>query len=66
MEFASKDPISLVKTAGKLDTLRIWIDVATNDPWLEATTRLHNTLTQRGIAHEWHGNPGYHESAYWA
>jgi len=65
-EFASKDPVSLAKTAGKLDTLRIWIDVATNDPWLEATTGLHNTLTQRGIAHEWHVNPGYHESAYWA
>ena len=65
-EFASKDPVSLARTAAKLGTLRIWIDVATNDPWVEATTGLHNTLAQRGIAHEWHVDPGRHESAYWA
>ena len=65
-EFASKDPVSLARTAAKLETLHIWIDIGANDPWLEVTTGLHNTLAQRGIAHEWHLNPGYHASEYWA
>jgi|GEM_PF-154961 len=65
-EFESKDPVALARMMPKLDTLHIWIDVGENDPWLEATTGLHNTLRERGISHEWHLNPGYHESAYWA
>ena len=65
-EFASKDPLALAHAAAKLNTLRIWIDVGVNDPWAEATAGLHNTLVRRGIAHEWHLNPGYHASEYWA
>jgi enterochelin esterase-like enzyme len=65
-EFASKDPVSLARTAAKLGTLHIWIDIGANDPWLEETTGLHNTLAQRDIVHEWHVNSGYHASEYWA
>jgi enterochelin esterase-like enzyme len=50
----------------RLDTLHIWMDVSENDPWLDATTGLHNVLAQRGVLHEWHVNPGYHASVYWA
>jgi hypothetical protein len=25
-----------------------------------------NLLTEKGIPHEWHLNPGYHEEAYWS
>jgi enterochelin esterase-like enzyme len=65
-EFESKDPVSLARTAARLDTLRIWLDIGANDPWLAVTAGLHDTLAQRGISHEWHLNPGYHASEYWA
>ncbi|MDQ1301358.1 MAG: Endo,4-beta-xylanase, partial [Chloroflexota bacterium] len=65
-EFASKDPVALARTAAGLEALQIWVDVSANDPWVEATMGLHNMLAQRGIGHEWHLNPGYHASEYWA
>jgi enterochelin esterase-like enzyme len=64
-EFASKDPISLARTQPGLDSLRIWIDSAQEDPWLDRDTLLHQILQDRGIEHIWQVYPGIHEWTYW-
>jgi len=64
-EFAQKDPISLARTRPGLGSLRIWMDSAQEDPWLEQTILLHETLQVRGIEHVWQIYPGIHEWTYW-
>jgi enterochelin esterase-like enzyme len=65
-EFASKDPLALAGWLPGLDSLRIWIDLGQDDPWLEQATQLHNTLLARGIEHTWRVNAGRHAGEYWA
>ena len=64
-EFAQKDPLSLAKTAFKLDTLQIWLDAGDQDPWIDRTTQLHQALQDRGIEHFWNPFPGGHDWHYW-
>ncbi len=64
-EFARKDPVSLARTRPGLGSLRIWMDSAQEDPWLEQTTLLHQILQVRGIDHIWQVYPGIHEWTYW-
>jgi enterochelin esterase-like enzyme len=65
-EFASKDPVSLAAALPGLEKLRIWIDAGQTDPWIQATTRLHDILQGRGVPVDWHLNPDGHNPEYWA
>ena len=64
-EFAQKDPVSLARTQPGLGSLRIWMDSAQEDPWLERGILLHQILQDRGIEHVWQIYPGIHEWTYW-
>ena len=58
-------PLDLAVTAPGAETLQIWIDAGEQDPRLERDRLLDQTLTGRGVAHEWRILPGGHESRYW-
>lgn len=64
-EFAERDPVSLARTQGALDGLRIWLDVGEADPFYPRALALHGTLQERGVAHEWRVFPGEHFDGYW-
>jgi S-formylglutathione hydrolase FrmB len=64
-EFSGKDPLSLARTLPANSRLRIRIDTGQDDPWVARATLLHNTLTERGIAHAWQVTPGGHNWDYW-
>jgi enterochelin esterase-like enzyme len=64
-EFASKDPVSAARSLPGLDRLHIWIDMPSDDPWLERAELLHGILTGRGISHIWQVFPGVHGYTYW-
>jgi enterochelin esterase-like enzyme len=63
-EFAKKDPMSLARTATGL-SLQIWLDAGDQDPWIDRTTALHQTLKDRGIDHFWNPYSGGHDWHYW-
>ncbi len=44
---------------------RIYLDIGQSDSLLESATWLDGALTDRYITHEWHLNPGNHDSKYW-
>jgi enterochelin esterase-like enzyme len=64
-EFKEREPIDLASTAPGIDSLKIWIDTGEDDPWLERDQVLHDSLLQRGVAHNWSILPGGHEGDYW-
>lgn len=41
------------------------MDFGDQDYWLEDGAHLHETLTERGIEHQWRVSPGDHEGLYW-
>lgn len=45
---------------------RIYMDIGENDSLIESVQWLDDALTQRGLAHEFHLNPGSHTFDYWA
>lgn len=45
---------------------RIYLDIGTGDSLLVSADWLDEALTKRGLAHEYHLNPGLHSRAYWA
>jgi enterochelin esterase-like enzyme len=64
--YEAHDPVSLALTAPNLNTLKIWVDIGDQDKtWRVRTEELHQNLTERGIAHEWHLWPGDHGGDYW-
>lgn len=44
---------------------RIYLDIGENDSLVESASWLDEALTDRNIAHEWHLNPGNHDTKYW-
>lgn len=46
---------------------RIYMDIGENDrpQIMKSTLWFEGLLTEKGIPHEWHLYPGYHEEAYW-
>lgn len=64
-DYAERDPLTLARTLPGLDGLRIWIDIATEDYWLERAHELHEILAGRGIEHTWNVFPGTHVKDYW-
>lgn len=64
-EFASKDPVALARSLPGLERLKIWLDMPSEDPWLERAELLHGILAGRGIDHIWQVASGEHGYAYW-
>lgn len=64
-EFAARDPIAAASRLPDLDRLRIWIDVSSDDPWLDRADLLHRILAGRQIAHTYQVWPGEHGYVYW-
>ncbi|GIW05898.1 MAG: hypothetical protein KatS3mg060_0703 [Dehalococcoidia bacterium] len=64
-DFERRDPMSLAKQVARLD-LDIWIDTGESDPWRSRAELLHQTLLERGIAHQWRPQPGGHDGFYWS
>jgi enterochelin esterase-like enzyme len=65
-EYASKDPLSLVKTAPGVLAVRLWVDIGQDDPWVSWSVEFHDALVERGVQFEWHLYPGTHNGEYWA
>jgi enterochelin esterase-like enzyme len=66
-EFARRDPISLADSLplATLQRATLWLDVGSEDQWRPRVELLHDTLTARGVAHEFHVWPGAHDGDYW-
>ncbi len=63
--FWQNNPIWLAENATGLDSLRIWLDVGTDDIWLPNVEAVRDTLVKQGLHLEWHEFPGPHEAEYW-
>src|SRR5438045_9767028 len=48
-EWASRDPLSLVPIAPRIDHLKIWIDIGQDDVYYERAEELLLALQQRGL-----------------
>jgi enterochelin esterase-like enzyme len=67
VEFAARDPLSLVKSRPDMARQYTWwIDAAVTDPWLRPATAIHRALEEIGIPHEWSTPPGDHSAKYWS
>jgi enterochelin esterase-like enzyme len=44
---------------------RLYLDTGEKDYLIRSTLWFEDILNQKGIPHEWHLYPGYHEEAYW-
>jgi S-formylglutathione hydrolase FrmB len=65
--FNAHDPVPLVQAHPDIaKTLRLWIDVGVDDPWLPSAEAFHQQLLRAGIPHEWHVWPGTHSGDYWS
>jgi enterochelin esterase-like enzyme len=63
--FWEHNPIWLAQHQPGLDSLRVWLDVGTDDNWLPNIEALHTALVNAGLHVEWHEFQGPHEAAYW-
>ena len=63
--FWEHNPIWLAQNAPGLDSLKIWLDVGTDDIWLPNIEAVHVALVGEGLHVEWHEFPGPHEAPYW-
>ena len=63
--FWEHNPLWLAQHQAGLESLRIWVDVGTDDNWLPNIEALHTVLVNEGLHVEWHEFPGPHEAAYW-
>lgn len=59
------NPIWLAENAPGLDSVRVWLDVGTDDIWLPNVEAVRDTLLKQGLHLEWHEFPGPHEAEYW-
>lgn len=66
-EYARRDPFSLAQSLplAVLRGARLWLDVGSEDQWRPRVELLHDILTERGVAHEFHIWPGAHDGEYW-
>ncbi len=63
--FWEHNPIWLAEHDSGLDSLKIWLDVGTDDVWLPNIEAVHSTLLNEGLQVDWHEFPGPHEAEYW-
>jgi enterochelin esterase-like enzyme len=63
--FWEHNPIWLAEHAPGLDSLKIWLDVGTDDVWLPNIEAVHEALATNGLQVEYHEFPGPHEAEYW-
>jgi enterochelin esterase-like enzyme len=65
--YRAHDPVQTYAASPEIArTLKIWIDLGENDPWLSVITSFHGQLQSDGIPHEWNVYPGEHAGQYWA
>ena len=57
--------MALARSLPGLGRLKIWLDMPSEDPWLDRAELLHGILTGRGIEHLWQVNSGEHGYTYW-
>lgn len=65
-DYQQRDPVSLVRDLNTPVSFALWLDMGASDPWLPRTLVFHDILTERGIEHSWHLDPGGHEATYWS
>ena len=66
--YAAHDPVSLAQSLplSTLQNLKIWIDIGVDDTeWFARAQQFHDVLSSRGVANEWHPQPGGHTLEYW-
>lgn len=63
--FSQREPIDLAANAPGIESLKIWIDMGEDDPWLARDQMLQDNLAARGIADAWSVLPGGHDGDYW-
>jgi enterochelin esterase-like enzyme len=63
--FWDHNPIWLVRNHSGFESLKVWIDVGTDDVWLPNIEATHEALAEAGLHVEWHMFPGPHEAEYW-
>ena len=55
----------LAEHTSGLESLKIWLDVGSDDWWLTDIETLHASLVSQGLHVEWHVLPGGHDAEYW-
>ena len=63
--FWEHNPIWLAQNRTDLSSLKIWMDVGTDDVWLPNIEALRSMLVAEGLNLEYHQFPGPHEAEYW-
>lgn len=64
--FEAHDPVSLCrKYRERAQSMKIWIDIGSEDIWYRAATDFHQLLESQDIKHEWRVFPGAHDIDYW-
>jgi enterochelin esterase-like enzyme len=63
--FWEHNPIWLAEHDSGLDSLKIWLDVGTDDVWLPNIEAVHSTLVNERLQVDWHEFPGPHDAEYW-
>jgi enterochelin esterase-like enzyme len=63
--FWEHNPIWLAQHAPGLESLKIWLDVGSEDVWLPNIEAVHQTFLAEGLHVDWHLYPGPHEAEYW-
>jgi len=59
------DVYQLARTASVTALPYLYLDCGTSDPWLDINREFAQLLAARGIAHEFHEEPGDHNFSYW-
>jgi enterochelin esterase-like enzyme len=63
--FWDNNPIWLAQHAPGLETLKIWLDVGSDDIWLPNIEAVRSAINGEGLQLEYHQFPGPHEAEYW-
>jgi enterochelin esterase-like enzyme len=63
--FWDNNPIWLVQHRSGLESLKIWLDVGTEDVWLPNIEAVHTAIIDEGLQADWHVFEGPHEAEYW-
>ena len=63
--FWEHNPIWLAQNRAGLSSLKIWIDVGSDDIWLPNIDAVRAAVVAQGLNLEWHEFPGPHEAEYW-
>ena len=65
-EYASKNPLTLVRLVSGEHGQIFWMDIAETDPWVAAASELGDALQQQGVQYESRVYEGSHSPEYWA